>query len=174
MQLGISLTLDHSAASTALALVPRLQRKHYELIPKVLDEMSFWRGFFSHVTVIVAQNAAELIPVPGQGDTWKCSLPDESFSAAWAAATAEAKDRLVAITAKDSATLLSPAAGAPPPFPTVPLGTIIGISEAAATAALTLVPGLQRKHYLLVPKQLGEKDFWVNFFTHATVILAVP
>jgi len=53
----------------------------------------------------------------------------------------------------------------------VPLGVVLGISEAAATSALVCVPGLQRKHYGLVPKQLAERDFWVNFFSHATAAL---
>ena len=38
----ITVKLDPDAAKAALAAVPRLQRKHYEMIPKSLDEMSFW------------------------------------------------------------------------------------------------------------------------------------
>ena len=48
-------------ARAALLLVPRLQRKHYELIPKQLDEMSFWVNFFSHVTVLVASEAPDVL-----------------------------------------------------------------------------------------------------------------
>jgi hypothetical protein len=66
-QLGTSSALDHSAATAALATVPRLQRKHYELIPKVMDEMAFWTAFFSHVTAIVAETAPQLLPAPGEG-----------------------------------------------------------------------------------------------------------
>ena len=61
---------------------------------------------------------------------------------------------------------------APPPFPAVPLGTTVAISERAAVAALTLVPGLQKRQYALVPRRLDEKAFWVNFFSHATCLLA--
>jgi len=67
LQFGVSVALDHAAATGALGAVPRLQRKHYELIPKVLDEMAFWEAFFSHATVIVAETAPALIPVSGQG-----------------------------------------------------------------------------------------------------------
>lgn len=105
------------------------------------------------------------------GDGWKVSLPDDSFSAAWAAATLEARDALAALAARDSDALLSPAPGAPPPFPSSPLCLTVGISEAAATAALTVLPTLQRKHYALVPKRIDEKRFWVHFFSHATVLL---
>jgi hypothetical protein len=99
------------------------------------------------------------------------SLPDDSFTAAWSAATPEARDALSALAARESDALLSPAPGAPPPFPPSPLCLLLGISEAAATAALTLVPALQRKHYALVPKRIDEKLFWVHFFSHATVLL---
>ena len=63
----MSCTLDHAAATAALKAVPRLQRKHYELIPKVMDEMAFWDAFFSHATVIVEHAAPHLLPSPGQG-----------------------------------------------------------------------------------------------------------
>ena len=53
-----------------------------------------------------------------------------------------------------------------------PLGTTVAISERAAVAALTLVPGLQKRQYALVPRRLDEKAFWVNFFSHATCLLA--
>ena len=39
---GVTVRLDSEMARAALLIVPRLQRKHYELIPKQLDEMSFW------------------------------------------------------------------------------------------------------------------------------------
>ena len=45
----------------------------------------------------------------------------------------------------------------PPCFPDAPLGTANFIDEAAAMAALRAVPGLQYKHYTLVPKKLDEK-----------------
>ena len=60
----------------------------------------------------------------------------------------------------------------PAAFPVVPLGTANYIDEGAAMAALGSVTGLQYKHYMLVPKKLEEKTFWVNFFTHLTAIIA--
>ena len=39
---GVTVRLDSEMARAALLIVPRLQRKHYETIPKLLDEMTFW------------------------------------------------------------------------------------------------------------------------------------
>ena len=39
---GVTVRLDSEMARAALLVVPRLQRKHYETIPKHLDEMTFW------------------------------------------------------------------------------------------------------------------------------------
>ena len=39
---GVTVRLDGDMARAALLSVPRLQRKHYEMIPKQLDEMTFW------------------------------------------------------------------------------------------------------------------------------------
>ena len=66
--------------------------------------------------------------------------------------------------------LLQPNPKAPPAFPRLPLGMDNFIDIAAATAALSLVPGLQYKHYMMVPKKLDERSFWVNFFSHVTAI----
>ena len=45
------------------------------------------------------------------------------------------------------------------------------LDEAAATAALATVPTLQKLHHALVPKQLDEKAFFINFFSHLTAIV---
>ena len=50
---GVVIQLDHAVASAALAAVPRLQKKHYQLIPKSLSELDFFISFFSHLTAIV-------------------------------------------------------------------------------------------------------------------------
>ena len=44
---------------TALRMVPRLQKKHYEMIPKRISEIDFWVSFFSHMTAIVQAQAPE-------------------------------------------------------------------------------------------------------------------
>ena len=59
--LGVVVQLDHAAARAALQCVPRLQRKHYELIPKTLSEIDFWVNFFSHVTAAISKTAPELL-----------------------------------------------------------------------------------------------------------------
>ena len=61
MPVGVTVRLDSEMARAALLVVPRLQRKHYELIPKQLDEMSFWVNFFSHMTVMVGPKHAEFL-----------------------------------------------------------------------------------------------------------------
>ena len=170
--LGTKASLDHTAATAALTLVPRLQRKHYETIPKTLTEAAFWEAFFSHATVIVTHHAKALLVAQGEGDAWRCAAPDDSFTPAWEAADEAARAKLAALAAAESEALLTAAKKAPPPFPAVPLGTTVAISERAAVAALTLVPGLQKRQYALVPRRLDEKAFWVNFFSHATCLLA--
>ena len=54
--------LNHAAARDALSTVPRLQRKHYECIPKLLKEPEFFVNFFSHATIIVKETAPLLLP----------------------------------------------------------------------------------------------------------------
>lgn len=39
---GITMRLRHAEAREALSIVPRLQRKHYEMIPKAIDEADFF------------------------------------------------------------------------------------------------------------------------------------
>ena len=74
----------------ALAAVPRLQRKHYETIPKSLTEMDFWVNFFTHLTVIVREAKPELLA--GEPLDWKGvdgSDGPNSFDAVWAELPAE-------------------------------------------------------------------------------------
>ena len=59
---GVTIQLDHGMASAALAAVPKLQRKHYMLIPKSLSELDFFISFFSHLTAIVNVRAAAHAP----------------------------------------------------------------------------------------------------------------
>jgi len=169
---GITVQLDHAAAQEALAAVPRLQRKHYESIPKSLKEMDFWTNFFTHLTVIVREAKPELLA--GEPLDWKGVAPGDgpnSFDAVWAELPAEKRAAVEAMCAKDATALLTPSAKSPAAFPVVPLGVEVFVDEAAATAALTSVAGLQKKHYSLVPKKLDEKTFWVNFFTQLTAIV---
>ena len=62
----------------ALAAVPRLQRKHYESIPKSLKEMDFWTNFFTHLTVIVREAKPELLA--GEPLDWKGVAPGDGSS----------------------------------------------------------------------------------------------
>ena len=176
--IGVTVRLREGMAAAALATVPRLQRKHYELIPKSLTEMDFWISFFTHVTVIVQQccpaQMAALAKASGE-DNWKGNDTRQSansFEAVWTALTDAQRAAVVDLCARESDALLEPnTAAAPPAFPTLPLGLECFLDEMAATAALTHVPGLQKKHYALVPKKLSERAFWTNFFTHLTAVV---
>jgi len=177
--IGVTVRLSQGMAGAALATVPRLQRKHYELIPKALSEMDFWVSFFSHMTVVCQSSCPEqLVALTAKGDDeWKGNDPSpdapNSFDAAWAALSDEQKAAVAALCGKESEVLLAPNVSASPPaFPALPLGMECFIDEAAATAALTKVPGLQKKQYALVPKKLDERAFWTNFFTHMTALVA--
>lgn len=168
---GVTVRLDSDMARAALDVVPRLQRKHYELIPKKLDEVSFWINFFTHLTVVVRAYKAELL-TPDLGDGWKGVDGGDSFVAVWEELPDSKKEGVAALTAKDCDTLLLPSLSSPPAFPNVPVGIANFVDEGAAKSALGAVPGLQYKHYMLVPKKLDEKTFWVNFFTHMTTKIA--
>ena len=69
--------------------VPRLQRKHYELIPKTLSELDFFVSFFSHLTVIIDTNSAGAFDVVGLPEgAWKgadpsAELANNTFAEAW-------------------------------------------------------------------------------------------
>lgn len=175
--IGVVLQLDHGMASAALAAVPRLQRKHYELIPKSLSELDFFISFFSHLSAIVAANcpgAFDLAEAPEGAwkgvDATQESADDNGFSKAWLTLPDQKKELIAELCAKESGALLTPSPVSPPAFPTLPLGMRCFIDEAAATAALSTVPGLQYKHYTLVPAKLDEAAFWTNFFSHVTEI----
>lgn len=169
--LGVTVRLDPDVARAALSAVPRLQRKHYELIPKQLDEMSFWINFFTHFTVLVAEKNADLLDVD-LGDEWKGVDGGDSFAAVWAELPEAKKGEVAALANKDNDALLLPSLASPPAFPKLPVGVANFVDENAAKSALGSVQGLQYKHYTLVPKKLDEKTFWVNFFTHATAKIA--
>jgi len=62
-----------------------------------------------------------------------------------------------ALCGKESGILLAPNPQVPPAFPTLPLGMKCFIDTAAATAALSTVPGLQYKHYTLVPSKVTQR-----------------
>lgn len=170
---GMTCRLSNEVAAAALQVVPRLQRKHYEMIPKSLSELDFFICFFSHLTAIVDLNCPGAMTPDERGDEWKGIDEREGsngFEAAWTALADEKKAACAALAAKESDVLLRPNASVPPAFPTLPLGMECFIDEAAARAALSTVPGLQYKHYTMVPKKLDEKNFWVNFFSHMTAI----
>ena len=40
--IGVTVQLSHDVARACLSLVPRLQKKHYEMIPRRLSELDFW------------------------------------------------------------------------------------------------------------------------------------
>ena len=120
---GITVQLDHAAAQAALAAVPRLQRKHYESLPKSLKEMDFWTNFFTHLTVIVREAKPELLA--GEPLDWKGVAPGDgpnSFDAVWAELPAEKRAAVEAMCAKDATALLTPSTKSPAAFPVVPLG----------------------------------------------------
>ena len=170
---GVTVRLDSEMARAALLIVPRLQRKHYEVIPKQLDEMTFWVNFFSHMTMLVGPKHAEFLEARQGELSWKGKDegPD-SFAAAWAELSDGKKAEISKLAAKESNALLLPSLSSPPAFPDVALGTANYIDETAAMSALRGVDGLQYKHYTLVPKKLDEKTFWVNAFSHVTAALA--
>jgi len=171
---GITVRLSAATASAALAVVPRLQRKHYEMIPKAMTEMDFWISFFSHLTAIIEGNCPEKLGELALKATWQGSTTGDnadSFTAAWSNLDQDKRDAVQALLSKDSDALLSPASASPPAFPTLPVGMECFIDQVAATAALKALPDLQKKHSLLVPKKLDERAFWVHFFTRMTVAI---
>jgi len=179
---GVTVRLSHTTASAALSVVPRLQRKHYEVIPKQLSELEFFLSFFSHLTAIVQANCpGAMTPKPPGDDeegtgSWR-GKSDESgsgnnFDEAWLTLPDSKRSAVIALAELESDVLLQPSAAAPPAFPSLPLGMECFIDENAATAALSAIPGLQYKHYKMVPKKLSEKEFWVHFFSHMTAIVA--
>ena len=148
---GVTVRLSQEVASAALATVPRLQRKHYEMIPRSLTELEFFLSFFSHVSAIVAQNCpGALDPSVAEGEgSWRgVDQADgtNSFDAAWQALSAERRAHLAELAGRDSDALLQPNPRAPPAFPPLPLGMQCFVDENAATAALAAIPGLQYKH----------------------------
>ena len=172
---GVTMRLNHAVAQGALSTVPRLQRKHYEMIPKSLEEPAFFVNFFSHVTVIVKTSAPNLLPPP-EPEMWKgTDESHNSFEEVWADLSDDKKAAIAALAARDSDVLLGPSTASPSAFPPLPVGFEIFVDEGAAVSALRLVPGLQAKFYAMTagsgPKKVPEKDFWVNFFTHATAAL---
>ena len=181
---GVVVRLNHEVAIAALATVPRLQRKHFELIPKHLSELDFFISFFSHLTAIVDSQCPGAMDLPpeeaaeisasswrGDGATAGSDGSDNSFAVAWKAMPDEKKALVANLAIKESEVLMLPNVKSPPAFPMLPIGMECFIDEHAATAALASVPGLQKKHYALVPKKLEEKQFWVSFFTHVTAIV---
>ena len=46
-------SFEHIASTAALTSVAGLQKKHYSLVPKKLDEKTFWVNFFTQLTAIV-------------------------------------------------------------------------------------------------------------------------
>ena len=51
--LGTANYIDETAAMSALRGVDGLQYKHYTLVPKKLDEKTFWVNFFTHMTALL-------------------------------------------------------------------------------------------------------------------------
>ena len=139
------------------------QRKHYETIPKSLSELDFFVSFFSHLTAIVnahCPGAFDLLE-PNEG-AWKGGdakdvEATDTFTEAWGAMTKAKRGAVGALCGKESGILLAPNPQVPPAFPTLPLGMKCFIDTAAATAALSTVPGLQYKHYTLVPSKVTQR-----------------
>uniref|UniRef100_A0A7S2N4G7 BSD domain-containing protein n=1 Tax=Haptolina brevifila TaxID=156173 RepID=A0A7S2N4G7_9EUKA len=172
---GTTVRLSSATAAAALAVVPRLQRKHYEMIPKSMPEMDFWVSFFSHMTAVIEGNCPEKLEELASKASWQGSTtgdaPD-SFTAAWSKLDQGKRDAVAALVARDSDALLEPNSASPPAFPKLPVGMECFIDRVAATAALTALPDLQKKHSMLVPKKLDERAFWVHFFTQMTVAIS--
>ena len=156
--IGVKVQLDHECASAALATVRRLQRKHYETIPKSLSELDFFLSFFSHLTAIVNAQCPGAFDLEEEPEgAWKgvdaAGGPD-TFTEAWSSMSESQKAAVAALCAKESSVLKDgPHPGVPACFPRLPIGMKCFIDEAAATAALSSVPGLQYKHYTLVPNK---------------------
>ena len=171
---GVIVRLSKTTASTALRMVPRLQKKHYEMIPKRISEIDFWVSFFSHMTAIVQAQAPENL-AQLELEEWKGKEEGDeanSFDAAWQQLTDAQRAAVEALAAADSDALLAPHPASPPPFPSLPIGVECFVDEKAAMAALVTVKRLQRKHYELVPKKLDERSFWEHFFMHMTVAIS--
>ena len=157
--IGVKVQLDHECASAALATVRRLQRKHYETIPKSLSELDFFLSFFSHLTAIVNAQCPGAFDLEEEPEgAWKgvdaAGGPD-TFTEAWSSMSESQKAAVAALCAKESSVLKDgPHPGVPACFPRLPIGMKCFIDEAAATAALSSVPGLQYKHYTLVPNKV--------------------
>lgn len=102
--IGITVRLSTPMASAALATVPRLQRKHYEMIPKAMTELDFWISFFSHLTAIVEGNCPEKLQELALTAAWKGSSagkgPD-SFSATWSKLEKGKQEAIAALVAKE-------------------------------------------------------------------------
>ena len=89
-----------------------------------------------------------------------------SFAELFAALPPAGQEQLAALAEKGSTTLLKPHPAAPAPFPEVPVGVSIRLSTDSAASALSTVPRLQRKHYEMIPKEIEEASFFINFFSH--------
>merc|ERR1719231_2009270 len=92
--IGVKVQLDHDMASAALASVPRLQRKHYELIPKSLSELDFFISFFSHLTAIINTNCPDAFELAEEAEgAWKdvdtTGELTNTFAEAWEAMSEE-------------------------------------------------------------------------------------
>lgn len=129
------------------------------------SQLDFFLSFFSHLTalislscpaVLTAHTAAASESDDGEG-SWKGVDEREgsnSFEAAWTSLPEEKRAAVKALCAKDSDALLAPETRVPAAFPTLPLGMECFIDEASATSALAAIPGLQYRHYTLVPKKV--------------------
>ena len=96
---------------------------------------------------------------------------DGNFGALYSRLPDDVHDQIEALCAKDDMRLLQANAKAPPPFPQTIVGMTVRLNPSIASAALAIVPRLQRKHYELIPKHLTELEFFISFFSHLTAIV---
>ena len=173
---GVVVMLDTAAAAAALHAVPRLQRRQYELVPKHMDELTFFVNFFSHATAIVAEAAPAQLPL--NGAVWKGEADggagELAFSSMWRSLAEEHRVALGALVEPTCDALLALNPASPPAFPAIALGMRCFVDVRWCTSALASVKGLQRRRDALVPKKLTERDFWLNFASHLTALVGEP
>ena len=173
---GVAVTLDTDAAHEALKLVPRLQQKHHEMIPRFVNELAFFVNFFSHFTVIVQEAAPNLLARNGEY-TWRGDASDDAgvtaFTNMWSSLGQDEREAIKGLADPLNDALMTFNQSSPQPFPPIAFGMRCFIDTKWCESSLINVPGLQRKFGKLVPGKLDERNFWMNFSTHLTSIVGL-
>ena len=72
---GVTVQIRSNTARAAYTLVPRLQQKQYEMVPKRCTEVQFWKAFFTHLTASMSALAAPCPFASSQAAPAPCSSP---------------------------------------------------------------------------------------------------